>query len=83
MSSGKSTRIDTDELTGQLPDVLEKEKEDFRRRYREALQGALHYLKKAKGLHDELEGYYIPQMRFAEIEHLYAQILERILAFAR
>jgi hypothetical protein len=79
VATGKSTHIDTGEITCRLPGGLEAEKDDFRRRYQDALQGGLHYLRKAKALHDELESYYIPQMRFDEVDRLVEQTLERIL----
>jgi hypothetical protein len=80
---GKSTFIATDKTNDQLPKELLAERESFRQRYQEALQGALGFLRKAKVLHDELENYYIPYMCFDGIDNLCEQTLGRIWAYAR
>jgi len=61
-----------------MPPGLRAESEDFRRHYREALQGAVSFLQKAKLLHDELESYYTAQVDFAAVDRLRKEVLERI-----
>jgi len=49
-----------------------------RQRVEESIQRAQLHSARAKGLHDELESYYVPAMDFAAIEQKYMDILEAI-----
>jgi hypothetical protein len=70
--------VDTGRLAETLPQKATEEKEEFYRNYTEALRNAVLFLEKANERHNELEQYYIPAMRFAQIEALGEQLLEKI-----
>ena len=60
---------------------LKQERDIARRYYQQSFDTAISYLRKAGDLHKELETYYIPHMRFREINELSRSVLEKILAF--
>jgi len=70
--------VDTSRFTAALPQRAIEEKEGFSRNYAEALHNAVVFLEKANERHNELEQYYIPAMRFTQIEALREQLLEKI-----
>lgn len=70
--------VDTGRLAAVLPQGATEEKETFSRNYAEAIHNAVMFLEKANQRHNELEQYYIPAMRFAQIEALGEQLLEKI-----
>ncbi len=45
------------------------------------LYKGLHYINKAKSLHDKLEEYYIPHMNFKEIDSLLDELINKILRY--
>lgn len=75
--------VDTDRLAANLPEKENREKEDFYCNYRQVIQKAIDYLVKANKQHDELEQYYIPTMRYDEIEDLGQQVLEKVRKLTR
>jgi hypothetical protein len=51
--------------------------------YQELFNKAVSSIQQAKKLHDELEGYYIPNMDFAGINTLWKKTLDRVFSYAR
>ena len=51
-------------------------------KYDEMIHEAIHNLQKAKKLHIELEGYYIPNMNFGEVDKCRERTLQKILKHA-
>lgn len=72
--------IDTDAFVAAnaLAD-LQGERKVAREMYRRSFDQAVALITRAKQVHDEMEEYYIPNMRFAEIDARRAQVLKRIL----
>lgn len=54
-----------------------------RNRIEESINRALSHSQRAKRLHDQLEGYYIPAMNFTEIEQKRLKVLDSILTIAK
>ncbi len=50
--------------------------------YRQCLEQAVAFLARAKKMHDEMEGYYVPYMDFAAVNARRERVLEKILEFA-
>jgi len=50
--------------------------------YRQCLEQAVAFLARAKKMHDEMEGYYVPYMDFAAVNARRERVLEKILDFA-
>lgn len=62
---------------------LKQERDIARRYYQQSFDTAIYYLRRARDVHKELEAYYIPHMRFSEINELSRSVLEKILSFQR
>ncbi len=63
-------------------DVLERYEEDINQNLEEfdrCMSVALMTIKRAKALHDYLETFYVPNIRFGEIDRLFEKTLLRIL----
>ncbi|MGE5591929.1 MAG: PRK06851 family protein [Bacillota bacterium] len=72
--------IDTDAYTDQS--LLEPHREDMaaaEAAYKAALNRGVGFLKRAKAAHDRLESYYVPNIRFDQVEERRRQVLDRIL----
>ncbi len=77
------TLIDTKEFV--KPIVNEKylqEKANVRNMYRQCLTVAVEFIAKAKAEHDHLESFYVPHMKFQEINQRGESILARIMEMA-
>lgn len=62
-------------------DVLMRRRDDLHHNQTDAdtlLRGAVNTIRRAKTLHDELEAYYIPHIRFHEIDACFDEIMDRI-----
>lgn len=55
---------------------------DARQMYRRALEQAIWFISMAKKTHDKMETYYVPNMRFADINARRDQVLTRIIELA-
>jgi Mrp family chromosome partitioning ATPase len=66
-------------ITGQYREVIAGNTELFERLFSRAIG----FIEQAKGSHDLLESYYVPNMDFAGIENLRLKTLDRILRYAR
>jgi GTPase SAR1 family protein len=65
-----------------IPEVVERYKEDIRQNIEEfdnLMSVALLTIRRAKVLHDRLETYYVPNIRFGDIDKLFERTLSRIL----
>lgn len=60
-----------------------KERKIARTYFQQSFDTAISFLRRAREVHDELEAYYIPNMRFEEINDLSRTILEKILQYYR
>ncbi|NMA91515.1 MAG: hypothetical protein GX973_00125 [Firmicutes bacterium] len=78
---GSDRLIGTDLFVQEPGPELKQERDIARRYYQQSFDTAISYLRKAGDLHKELETYYIPHMRFREINELSRSVLEKILAF--
>lgn len=58
------------------------ERQFARDMYHKAFDQAVSFIARAKQVHDEMEQYYIPNMKFAQINELREETLKRILAWA-
>lgn len=54
---------------------------DARERFTTLMEKAIKYIARAKAVHDELEGYYVPAVDFDKIEQLRCQVVQRILKY--
>lgn len=73
--------IETDAYVTKPGSVLERERDLARRLYQESFDSAIAYINRSHEMHDELEEYYIPNMRFSEINRLGKAVLEKILTY--
>lgn len=78
---GDDTVIETDAYVKNPGDSLEKERNLARALYQETFDTAIEYIACAREMHDELEAYYIPNMRFGEINRQAEAVLEKILSY--
>ena len=77
------TVIDTGQLVDAGVDALfAGERNVARALYRRCMEQAVWFINRAKQRHDEMEGYYTPNMNFADIEARRRMVLERILEIA-
>ncbi|HOL16946.1 MAG TPA: PRK06851 family protein [Bacillota bacterium] len=74
--------IETDGYVKNPGDALEKERDLARYLYQESFDAAISYIYRSHEVHDELEKYYIPNMRFHEINRLGKLVLEKILSYS-
>ena len=74
---------DQDRCVIKNPEVAEKERDQARRLYEDSFNTAIGYLARARAVHHELETYYIPNMRFEEIDNQAQAVLEKIMTYAR
>jgi len=74
--------IETDSYVHYPGHGTERERDLARRLYQETFDCAITYISRSHDVHDELEKYYIPNMRFHEINRLSNEVLERILTYA-
>lgn len=79
-----TTEIDFDQfLDPDILDLYEKEIDSCKERFWDAYNRAIYYIGEAKKVHDEMEGYYIPNMNFAASNAKKDEILSRILNYAK
>jgi len=55
--------------------------EEANRRFGQAIERALDFIRRAKQAHDEMEAYYIPNMDFAAIDKVREETLERLTSY--
>lgn len=80
--AGDDRLIQTDAYVKNPGSRLEEERDQARSLYQQSFDAAIEFIKRSHQVHDELEGYYIPNMRFSEINSLGEAVLEKILAYA-
>ncbi len=80
---GSDRVIETDSFVQNPGPDLKQERDIARRYYQQSFDTAIYYLRRARDVHKELEAYYIPHMRFSEINELSRSVLEKILSFQR
>jgi hypothetical protein len=78
---GSDQLIETDAFVKNPGRFLEQERDRARKLYQESFDTAIEFLSRANEVHDELEAYYIPNMRFGEINKMGQAVLEKILTF--
>ncbi len=78
---GDDKVIETDLYVKYPGSRLEKERDLARRLYQDTFDAAIGFFNQAHEVHDELEAYYIPNMRFGEINRLGQSVLEKILTY--
>lgn len=81
--TGGDRLIKTDAFVKNPGGLLEKERDQARRLYEDSFNTAIGYLARARAVHHELETYYIPNMRFEEIDNQAQAVLEKIMTYAR
>lgn len=79
---GDDRLIETDPYIHNPGHRLEQERDLARRLYQESFDAAIAYISRSHETHDELEKYYIPNMRFHEINLLSKAVLEKILSYS-
>lgn len=77
----KDTVIITDEFVKYPGKQLERERQLARCLYQDTFDAAVAFINRAHEVHDELEAYYIPNMRFGDINRLGEVVLEKILTY--
>jgi len=83
LSTFQRTEIDFDQyLELEILDEYKKEIASCKERFWAAFKRAVHYIGEAKRVHDEVEGYYIPNMDFPAINAKRDEVLEKILSYA-
>ncbi len=80
---GSDRLIETGSFVQDLGSDLKQERVIARSYYQQSFDTAIGYLLRARDMHKELEAYYIPHMRFNEINDLSRSVLQKILAFKR
>jgi hypothetical protein len=76
-------RLDTAEVVdGERLSRFAEEMDRARELHQTSLGIAVSFIKRAKATHDEMEAYYIPNMRFAEIDAKRDEILSQLLSAA-
>jgi hypothetical protein len=80
---GDDVLVETDTFVQNPGAHLEKERDLARELYQRSFDTAISYLNRAKEVHDELEAYYIPNMRFGEINRQAQAVLEKILSYRK
>lgn len=73
--------IKTDAFVKKPGRHLERERDLAREHYQQTFDAAVDFLSRAREKHRELESYYIPNMRFGEINRLARSVLEKILSY--
>lgn len=79
--TGDDRLIETDAYVKKPGSNLQKERELARKLYEQSFSAAIEYIARARAVHKKLESYYIPSMRFAEINRLTEIVLKKILSF--
>ena len=79
--SGEDRVIETDAFVKNPGRRLEKERDLARELYQQTFDAAVDFIARAREVHRELESYYIPNMRFGEINRLAGSVLEKILSY--
>lgn len=79
---GEDRLIETDAYIHNPGHRLEKERDLARRLYQESFDAAIAFISRSHEMHDELEKYYSPNMRFYEINRLSEAVLEKILSYS-
>ena len=79
--TGEDRVIETDAYVKKPGRRLEKERDLARKLYEHTFNAAVDYISRAREVHQELESYYIPNMRFGEINRLAETVLQKILAY--
>ncbi|MEW5785566.1 MAG: PRK06851 family protein [Bacillota bacterium] len=80
---GDDREIKTDAFVKDPGGIREKERDLARRMYQDTFETAIAYINQAHEVHDELETYYIPNMRFGEINRQALAVLEKILTYSK
>ena len=62
--------------------LLEKERDLARELYEQTFSAAIDFIARAREVHQKLESYYAPSMRFGEINRLAEAVLQKILSYA-
>lgn len=84
LNNEDSTVINLDEYL--INSQLEKYREIIdsnNANFNHLLDVAIQNIAKAKMIHDQLEGYYIPNMNFASVQECFENTLEKVLKYAR
>ena len=81
--AGNDRLIETDAFVKNPGRRLQKERDLARELYQQTFDAAVEFIARAREVHRELESYYIPNMRFGEINRLAQSVLEKILSYAR
>ena len=81
--TGDDRLIKTDAFVKNPGSKLEKERDQARRLYESTFDTALTYLAGSRAVHNELETYYIPNMRFGEINNQAQAVLEKIMTYVK
>ncbi len=79
--SGEDRVIETDAFVKNPGRRLEKERDLARELYQQTFDAAVDFIARAREVHRELESYYIPSMRFSEINRLAGAVLGKILSY--
>lgn len=78
----EDTVVETDAFVKSPGAGIQKERDVARELYQRTFDIAVQDLSQTKAVHDQLESYYIPNMRFKEINRLGRIILDKILALS-
>lgn len=70
-------------LDSNIMEEYEQEILDCKKRFWSAYYRAIEYIKKAKLAHDELEGFYVPNMDFSAINKKQKEVLEKIEGYRK
>ena len=82
-ASGGDRLIETAAYVKNPGRSLEKERHLARRLYEQTFNAAIDFIARAQKVHQKLESYYAPSMRFAEINRLTGKVLKKILAYTK
>ncbi|NLA12453.1 MAG: hypothetical protein GX883_10090 [Firmicutes bacterium] len=80
--AGDDRLIETDAYVKNPGSHLQKERELARKLYEQSFSAAIDYIARARTVHQKLESYYSPSMRFVEINRLTEMVLEKIISYA-
>lgn len=80
--AGSDRLIQTDAYVKNPGKQVEAERDQARALYQRSFDAAVEFIRRSHEVHDELESYYIPNMRFGEINRLAGEVLEKIISYA-
>ncbi len=81
-AAGGDRAIETDAFVKNPGRRLEKERDLARNLYEQTFEAAIEFIGRSRDAHGKLESYYIPNMRFGEINRLAGEVLEKIITYA-